>query len=81
MWLKGYRSEAHHVYFGTDEKKIELANENSDSYKGRFTNNIFSPGDLSPGQTYYWRVDVVRADNTTKGRTWSFTVENEIAQK
>jgi hypothetical protein len=81
MWMEGYKSNSHHVYFGTDPEKVELANENSDPHKGRFSNNIFSPGDLIPGHTYYWRVDVVREDLITKGRIWSFTVENDLAQK
>lgn len=81
MWLEGYKSDAHLVYFGTNPDEVKNAGENSDLFKGSFTNNIFSPGELDAGQKYYWRVDVVRGKEITKGKVWNFVVENEIAQK
>ncbi|CAI8329876.1 MAG: Uncharacterised protein [Opitutia bacterium UBA7350] len=36
--------------------------------------NIFSPGDLDPSTTYYWRVDTVKSDGTVvTGPLWNFT--------
>ncbi|MBW7991960.1 MAG: hypothetical protein FVQ84_18355 [Planctomycetes bacterium] len=39
------------------------------------------PDGMTPGVTYYWRVDAVEADGTTKyeGKVWSFTVPPETA--
>jgi len=39
------------------------------------------PDGLVPGTTYYWRVDSIEADGTTKyeGRVWSFTVAPKTA--
>jgi hypothetical protein len=36
----------------------------------------YNPGELVKGRTYYWRVDAVEADGTTRhaGDVWSFTV-------
>ncbi len=76
MWLEGYKSKAHHVYFGTNGKELKKTSESSDLYQGLFTNNIFSPGELLPGKTYYWRVDVIRGKEISKGKVWHFTVES-----
>ncbi|MHC4568951.1 MAG: hypothetical protein ACYTE3_24710, partial [Planctomycetota bacterium] len=36
----------------------------------------FTPGDLVPGTTYYWRVDEFDGRATYKGKVWSFTVSD-----
>ena len=75
MWLKAYKADAHAVYFGTDQVALEKAGASSPEYMGIFRHNIFSPGPLDQGQTYYWRVDAVDASGTKKGEVWRFTVE------
>jgi len=67
MWREGYQATSHKVYFGTSSGAL--------SYKGEQSNNIFSPGTLTIGQTYYWRVDAVTASGTITGDEWHFTVE------
>jgi len=46
------------------------------AFIGNQTETSYSPGMLEKGKTYYWRVDEVEADGTTKhtGDVWSFTV-------
>ncbi len=39
----------------------------------------FDPGPLAYATTYYWRIDEVNDDGTTRGATWSFTTEAEPA--
>lgn len=45
-------------------------------YKGHSTSaaQSFSPGPLTPGRTYYWRIDANGTTNVWKGDVWSFTV-------
>ena len=63
----------HQLYFGTNEKLVEDANESSREYKGKLMKNQFSVADLYSGLTYYWRVDEVDAKgNSTRGTVWSF---------
>jgi len=77
MWLGGYKAGVHHVYFGRDEQAVSTANKTSPEYRALFEgdHNIFAPGELQTGMTYYWRVDAERDGRTIKGNTWSFTVE------
>ena len=67
MWRHSYTAMSYDVYFGTSADSLTA--------KGKQTNNIFSPGILTVGETYYWRVDAVTASGTITGDEWSFTVE------
>ena len=68
MWLEGKDAVASHVYLGTDRNNLV--------FQGSQTNNIFDPGQLKEGQTYYWRVDSIKADDSVvTGDLWSFTPE------
>ncbi len=75
MFLQGYRSIAHDVYFGHSERSIERAGRESPEFMGAIKNNIFHPKVLEKGKTYYWRVDAVREDRVVEGDVWSFSVE------
>ena len=66
MWLAGKDAIAHRVYFGTDPDRLE--------FQKRQTNNIFSPGRLTPGSTCYWRLDEVTPSGTITGPVWTFVV-------
>jgi len=68
-WMPGVTAATHDVYFGTSSPPSFIANQPGTSY---------APGPLALGTTYYWRIDEVEADGTTKytGDIWSFTVGN-----
>ncbi len=73
MWLEGYKTVAHNVYFGTSRDEIESAQKDSPQMLGEFKKNIVSPGKLKSNNTYYWRVDAILSDGTiNKGDTWEF---------
>ena len=76
MWLGGYRAASHDIYFGKDRETVAGANRKSGQYKGNQTNNIFEPGKLDVGRTYYWRIDTVdKSGVVTAGDVWGFTTE------
>jgi len=66
-WGPGATAASHDVYFGDSSPPAFIVNQTETSY---------SPGILEKGKTYYWRIDEVEADGTTKseGGVWSFTV-------
>jgi len=76
QWTKGETAVYHDVYFGTgpDLGPADLM--------GRWTWAMYwhIPG-LTPGATYYWRVDEVEADATTShtGDVWTFTAVSFFA--
>jgi hypothetical protein len=68
-WLSGSTAASHDVYFGDSSPPAFIGNQAETSY---------SPGSLDKSKTYYWRIDEVEADGTTKyeGGVWSFTVSS-----
>jgi hypothetical protein len=79
IWLDGYGAAEHDVYFGTTETAIAEAGRESPEFRQTFEapNNVFEPGVLEPGQTYYWRVDSIRAGEIVRGDVWYFTVQSD----
>jgi len=67
IWRHGYNAPSYDVYFGTNAEVLVS--------KGNQTNNIFDPGPLIVGQTYYWRIDTITSSGTITGEDWSFTVD------
>jgi hypothetical protein len=68
-WTPSEEAVSHDVYFGPSADSLEAIATAQDA-------NSFDVGRLSFGQTYYWRVDDVRADGTVgPGELWSFTIE------
>jgi hypothetical protein len=67
-WSPGLGAATHDVYFGTSSPPAFIGNQAEISY---------DPGGLKPSTTYYWQVDEIKADGTTKntGDVWSFTTE------
>jgi glycerophosphoryl diester phosphodiesterase len=64
-WLVGSGATAHRVHFGT---------QNPPPFVGEQTHDIFSPGALLPGVSYYWRIDEKDSGGTvTTGDVWSFS--------
>ena len=69
-WALSYR-----VFLGTDSAAVAAATTNSPLYLGTTPAPSFSLGTaLTPGTTYYWRVDSVGYFSATQGTVWSFTV-------
>jgi hypothetical protein len=66
-WGPGQYATSQDVYFGDSSPPAFIGNQTETSY---------SPGTLDKGKTYYWRIDEVEADGTTKyeGSVWSFMV-------
>ncbi len=84
-WVQGDTSVSHDFYIGENFEDVDAGT--GDTFKGNFTENYSTigfpgfpfPDGLVKGTTYYWRVDEVEGDGTTKhkGDVWSF----EIAPK
>lgn len=72
-WSAGVGTDSHDVYFGISNPLSVI------DLKGNQAGTSFDPGPLDYATTYYWRVDEVNADGTTRGPTWSFTTESEPA--
>jgi hypothetical protein len=75
MWLQAYKYVSHDVYFGSDAGAVARADGRSDEFRGNLKNNIFSPGPLESGRTYYWRVDAITDRGTERGDVWKFEVK------
>jgi hypothetical protein len=71
-WESGVGGIMHDVYFGTNQS--DVATGTGDTFKGTQVFKTFEPGTLEKGTTYFWRIDEVGADGTTKhtGEVWSF---------
>jgi hypothetical protein len=88
-WTSGSTAASHDVYVGED---FDQVNEGTgDTFRGNqdlvlnyaiigFVGFPYPDG-LVPGTTYYWRIDEVEADGTTKhkGDVWSFLVPPKTA--
>jgi len=69
-WAAGETAKFHDVYFGTNPTPGPA------EFRGRLPFNVYwYAAGLTPGATYYWRIDEVEADGTTihTGDVWSFT--------
>lgn len=74
-WTAGEGAVAHRVYVGTTPNLTDA------DFQGPQTVPVYyHAGEITPGQTYYWRVDEVQADGTTTtGAVWSFTTASPQA--
>ncbi|HUU17408.1 MAG TPA: hypothetical protein VMW72_09685 [Sedimentisphaerales bacterium] len=87
IWRPGETAVSHDVYFGENFDDVDAgtteafqANQTLTEYTLGFPGFPYPDG-LTPGATYYWRIDEVEADGTTKhkGFVWSFTVPPKTA--
>jgi len=77
-WTPGATATLHDVYLGT------TANLGPADYQGQTPGGApmyFHAAGLTPGATYFWRVDEISADGKTmyQGDTWSFTAAVQTA--
>ncbi|MFH1550113.1 MAG: LamG-like jellyroll fold domain-containing protein, partial [Planctomycetota bacterium] len=86
-WSSGETAVSHDVYFG--ESLTDVNEGVAETFRGNQPSTYFIvgfpgfpyPDGLVPGTTYYWRIDEVEADGTTKhkGLVWNFTVPPQKA--
>jgi hypothetical protein len=72
------------VYFGTNFDDVNDGTPGAPGFQGNQTDDFLIvgfpgfafPEGLPSGTTYYWRVDEIEADGTTKhkGFVWTFTI-------
>jgi len=71
-WQPGQNAIRHDVYFGTN--KDAVAQGAAGTFKGNQVAMVFDAGKLAENTTYYWRIDEIMLDGTTRaGAVWSFT--------
>jgi len=73
-WTLGLGSVLSEPYFGTSFDDVNDGTGGT-AIPRQATTTYTPPGPLAQGATYYWRVDMVKADMVTivKGPVWSFT--------
>jgi hypothetical protein len=71
-WIPGALTESLDVYFGTTSGAVTAATRASAEFQGNQLGATFNPGLLTGMTFYYWRIDSVTADGTTKGEVWQF---------
>ena len=87
-WTPGNLAVSHDVYMG--DNLDDVNNGAGDTFRGNQTDAFYVagfpgfayPDGLTPGKTYYWRIDEVNdADPNSpwKGDVWSFTVTPQTA--
>ena len=88
-WQPGQTAASHDVYFG--ENFNDVLNGTGGTFRGNqslgemflavgYAGGLY-PAGMVPGATYYWRIDEVEANGTTKyrGFVWSFTITPRTA--
>ncbi len=67
-WTADEEVVSHYIYFGTTESPEFIKYQRSPS---------FSPDELEPNTTYYWRIDEENGSGVTQGPLWSYTTGAE----
>ncbi len=78
-WGAGSSAASHDVYFGTS--RADVAAGTGDTFKGNQMDQTYALQGLEDGTIYYWRIDEVEADGTTKhpGEVWGFKTRDDPA--
>ncbi|MHC4189155.1 MAG: LamG domain-containing protein [Planctomycetota bacterium] len=78
-WASGATAAMHDVYFGTS--RADVAAGTGETFKGNQIDNTYAPEGLLTGTAYFWRIDEVEANGTTKhtGDVWSFRTLDDPA--
>lgn len=66
-WEPGSQTEGHNVYFGKSDPPVLVSSEQNEM--------TFTPSELDPATSYYWRIDEVNSLGVTAGPVWSFTTD------
>lgn len=69
-WSAGTSATSHSIYLSTD------STINADDLQTTQSNTSFSPTNLQPSTTYFWRIDEINSVGTTQGNVWSFTTSD-----
>ena len=75
-WSSGDGAIHHAVYFGPSFDDVN--NGESSVFKGFQSGTTYNVGELSFGETYYWRIDELGDITYTRGLVWSFTLGDII---
>ncbi len=78
-WGSGATAASHDVYFGTN--RADVAAGTGGTFKGNQIDEAYTPPGLENGSGYYWRIDEIEADGTTRheGEIWSFKTMDDPA--
>ncbi len=86
-WSPGETAASHDVYLS--DNLDDVSNGTADAFRGNQPSTFFVAGfpgfpypeGLVPGTTYYWKIDEVEANGTTKyqGQVWSFWIPSKKA--
>ncbi len=78
-WGAGATAASHDVYFGTN--RADVAAGTGGTLKSNQMEDTYNPKGLENGTAYFWRIDEVEADGTTKhtGEVWSFKTLDDPA--
>ncbi len=78
-WGSGATAATHDVYLGTS--RADVAAGTGGTFKGNQIDQAYAPEGLENGTAYYWRIDEVEADGTTKypGEVWGFKILDDPA--
>lgn len=72
-WVNGGQTSRHDVYFGTTPTLGASDLQRTHAFAP------FSPGGLSAGRRYYWRIDAKNNSGTTTGDLWTFITADDDA--
>jgi hypothetical protein len=73
-WTLSPLAISYQVFMGTNRADVTSADTNSLLFLGTTSSNVFPlPNLVSPGLTYYWRVDTVGFSAIARGPVWSYT--------
>ncbi len=86
-WMPGDTAASHDVYFGDNYDQVKSGV--GDTFRGNQATTSFAvgfpgfpyPNGLVPGTTYYWRIDEIEANGTTRyeGFVWRFSIPPKTA--
>jgi hypothetical protein len=74
-WQSVPGAQKYQVYLGTSQQDVSAATPTSPLLLGETTASFFPLNNkLTPGVTYFWRIDTVTSSGVTKGEVHNFTV-------